>query len=66
MPTSRSTVFVCTPGGAIAAGRRRVGRVLLGATLLMLALAVVMSIGGRWGPALICLGAAFSRFSRGG
>ena len=62
MPTSTAMVFVCTPGGAIAAGRRRVGRLLLGATLLMLVLAVVMSIGGRWGPALICLGAALLAF----
>src|SRR5678816_3128592 len=62
MSTSAPMVFVCTPGGAIAAGRRRVGRLLLGATLLMLVLAVVMSFGGRWGPAVVCVGAAFLAF----
>jgi hypothetical protein len=36
-----------------------VRRLLLGAALLMLALAVVVAIAGRWGPALICAGAAF-------
>ena len=57
----RST-FVCTPGGAIAAGRRRVRGILLGATLLMVLLAIVVLVVGRWGPALICAGAAFLCF----
>jgi hypothetical protein len=51
--------FRCTPGGAIAAGRRRVRRLLVGAALLMLGLAVAVLIAGRWGPALLCAGAAF-------
>src|SRR5688572_17022601 len=55
-------IFRCTPGGTIAAGRRRVGRLLLGSALLMLVLAVVVLIAGRWGPALICGGAAFLAF----
>ena len=62
VPTLEPTISRCTPGGAIAAGRRRVGRLLLGATLLMLVLAVVMSFGGRWGPAVVCVGAAFLAF----
>lgn len=55
-------VFRCTPGGAVAAGRRRVRRLLLGTALVMFALAVVVLVGGRWGPALICAGAAFLCF----
>ena len=58
MPDPKPLVFRCTPGGAIAAGRRRIGRILLGATFLMLALAIVVLVVGRWGPALICGGAA--------
>jgi hypothetical protein len=54
--------FRCSPAGAIAAGRRRVRRLLVGASLLMLALAVVVLYGGRWGPALICAGAGFLSF----
>jgi hypothetical protein len=59
VPTLEPTIFRCTPGGAIAAGRRRVRRLLLGAVLLMLAIGVAMLVGGRWGPALLCAGAAF-------
>jgi hypothetical protein len=62
MPDSQPLVFRCTPGGAIAAGRRRIGRILLGAALLMLALAIVVLISGRWGPAVICAGAAALAF----
>lgn len=54
--------FRCTPGGAIARGRRRMRRLLLGAALLMLGLGVGVLIAGRWGPALICAGAAFLSF----
>jgi hypothetical protein len=62
MPGSEPLVFRCTPGGAIAAGRRRIGRLLVGAAVLMLGLAIVVLIAGRWGPALICLGAACLAF----
>jgi hypothetical protein len=62
MPGSPPLVFRCTPAGAIAAGRRRIGRLLLGAALLMLVLAIVVLIAGRWGPALICGGAAALAF----
>src|SRR5262245_29509168 len=62
MPGSQPMVFRCTPAGAIAAGRRRIGRLLLGAALLMLGLAVAVLIAGRWGPALICGGAAALAF----
>ena len=55
-------VFRCTPGGAVAAGRRRVRRLLLGAALLMLVIGVTVLVGGRWGPALLCAGAAFLSF----
>jgi hypothetical protein len=55
-------VFRCTPGGAVAAGRRRLLRLLLGASLFMLALAVMVLIAGRWGQALICAGAAALAF----
>src|SRR5262245_15354577 len=54
--------FRSTPGGAIAAGRRRLRRLLLGAALLMAALAIGVLVAGRWGPALICAGAAFLSF----
>jgi len=43
----------------VAAGRRRLRRLLLGSALLMLALAVMVMIAGRWGPGLIALGASF-------
>jgi hypothetical protein len=39
-----------------------VRRLLIGAALLMLALAVVVLVAGRWGPALICGGVAFLSF----
>ena len=58
----RALEFRCTPAGAVAAGRRRVRRLLLGSVLLMLALAAVVLAAGRWGPALICAGAAFLCF----
>lgn len=49
--------FLCTPGGAVARGRRRLRLLLLGAAIPMLGLAVAMFWIGRWGPGLISLGA---------
>jgi hypothetical protein len=59
VPTSEAQTFRCTTAGAVAAGRRRVRRLLLGVAALMLGLAIVVLVAGRWGPALICAGAAF-------
>jgi hypothetical protein len=60
--TSEAQTFRCTPAGAVATGRRRVRRLLLGVAALMLGLAIVVLVAGRWGPALICVGAAFLCF----
>jgi hypothetical protein len=60
--TLDAQIFRCTPAGAVAAGRRRVRRILLSGAALMLVLAVVVLVAGRWGPALICGGAAFLCF----
>ena len=59
MQTSDAQTFRSTPGGVVAAGRRRVRRVLLGGAALMLGLSIAILVAGRWGPALICAGAAF-------
>jgi hypothetical protein len=61
-PGSPPQIFRCTPGGAIAAGRRRVRRLLLGAAVLMLGLGIAVMIAGRWGPAILCGGVAFLCF----
>ena len=59
--TDRSTPhrFGCSPGGAIAAGRRRLAVVLLGLAGVMTLLAIAVWIGDRKLPALLCLGTAF-------
>ena len=50
--------FPCTPGGAILRGRRRLRLLLVGLTVLMLAVALAAGIVGRIGPALLALGVA--------
>ena len=47
--------FPCTPGGAILRGRRRLRLLLVGLTVLMLAVALAAGIAGRIGPALVAL-----------
>lgn len=49
--------FRCSPGGAVALGRRRIRRLLATLTLLMAAFGAWMFLIGRWGPGLICVGA---------
>ena len=51
--------FECTTGGAIAAGRRTLARLLLGLCLVMTATAVPVWIADRKLPALLCLAVAF-------
>ncbi len=51
--------FECTLGGAVAAGRRTLARLLLGLCLLMTATAVPVWIADRKLPALLCLAVAF-------
>lgn len=53
METTRR--FPCTPGGAILRGRRRLRLLLVGLTVLMLAVALAAGAAGRIGPALISL-----------
>lgn len=50
--------FLCTPGGAIARGRLRLGRLLLGLAVLMLGLAAAAGWRGEIGPALLAAGVA--------
>jgi hypothetical protein len=47
--------FPCTPGGAILRGRRRLRLLLVGLTVLMLAVALAAGAAGRIGPALVAL-----------
>jgi hypothetical protein len=47
--------FPCTPGGAILRGRRRLRLLLVGLTVLMLAVALAAGAVGRIGPALLAL-----------
>lgn len=47
--------FPCSPGGAVARGRRRLAGLLGGLTLLMLAVAVATFAAGRPGPGVIAL-----------
>ncbi len=56
-PEASERVFKCSPGGAVALGKRRIRRLLLGLALLMAGLGVWMFVVGRWGPGLICCGA---------
>jgi hypothetical protein len=51
--------FHCTPGGAIAAGRRTLAWLLLGLCAAMLLAAVLVWIADRKLPAVLCLGVAF-------
>ncbi|MDH3402371.1 MAG: PH domain-containing protein [Acidobacteriota bacterium] len=51
--------FECSTRGAIAAGRRRLARLLLGLSLAMSATAVPVWIADRKLPALLCLAVAF-------
>lgn len=50
--------FPCTPGGAILQGRRRLRTLLLGLTLLMLAVGGLTLTAGRIGPGLLALAVA--------
>ncbi len=47
--------FPCTPGGAVLRGRRRLRLLLVGLTVLMLAVALAAGAAGRIGPALVAL-----------
>jgi hypothetical protein len=47
--------FPCSPGGAILRGRRRLRNLLVGLTLLMLAVAVATWIAGRFWPGILAL-----------
>ena len=47
--------FPCSPGGAVLRGRRRLRNLLVGLTLLMLAVAVMTWIAGRLWPGLLAL-----------
>lgn len=47
--------FPCTPGGAVLRGRLRLRRLLVGLTLLMIAVAVLTWIGGQRWPAVLAL-----------
>jgi len=47
--------FPCSPDGAILRGRRRLRNLLVGLTLLMLAVAVATWIAGRFWPGLLAL-----------
>lgn len=51
--------FRCTPGGAIAAGRRRLGQLLSVLASLMLAAAISSWVSGRAAPGLLALLVAF-------
>ena len=50
--------FPCSPGGAILRGRRKLRALLVGLTLLMIAVAVATWIAGRFWPGLIALAVA--------
>jgi hypothetical protein len=50
--------FECTPGGSVAAGRRRLRRLLAGVALAALAAAVIAARADRTVPALLAGGAA--------
>ena len=54
----REQRFPCTPGGVILKGRRRLRTLLVGLTVLMLAVALAAGLVGRIGPALIALAVA--------
>jgi hypothetical protein len=51
--------FLCTPGGAILRGRRRLRALLAGLSLLMLAVAAAAWIAGRHWPGVLALLVAF-------
>jgi hypothetical protein len=61
--TATTRRFECTTGGAIAAGRRALARLLLGLCLVMTATAVPVWIADRKLPALLCLAVAFVLWS---
>lgn len=50
--------FLCTPGGAVLAGRRRLRLLLVGLVLLLIAVALAAFLAGRRWPALFALLAA--------
>lgn len=54
----RTKKFFCTTGGAIAAGRRTLARLLVGLAVAMLAIAVPVWMADRKLPALLCVGIA--------
>jgi Bacterial PH domain len=58
--TRSSLRFACTTGGAIAAGRRTLARLLLGTAAGMAAVAVAVWVADRKIPALLCLAVAFA------
>lgn len=58
-PAESSSHFECTTGGAIAAGRRTLARLLLGLCAFMVVTGVLVWISDRTVPALLCLGVAF-------
>jgi hypothetical protein len=58
-PEEHSSRFECTIGGAIAAGRRTLARLLLGLCAAMAVTGVLVWIADRKVPALLCLGVAF-------
>jgi PH (Pleckstrin Homology) domain-containing protein len=47
--------FLCTPGGAVLAGRRRLRLLLVGLALLLIAVACIAFFAGRRWPALFAL-----------
>lgn len=58
-PADDSSRFECTTGGAIAAGRRTLARLLLGLCAAMVVAGVLVWVSDRTFPALLCLGVAF-------
>ncbi len=57
-PNGQSRRFTCTPGGAIAAGRRRLKALLVGLAVVILAAAVWALAGGRLLAAILAVGVA--------
>jgi hypothetical protein len=51
--------FPCSPGGAVLRGRRKLRALLVGLTLLMMAVAVAAWVAGRLWPGLLALAVAF-------
>ena len=60
---SERSRFECTTSGVIAAGRRTLARVLLGLCLAMTAGAILVWIGDRKLPALLCLAVSLVLFT---